>query len=61
MKRGNRSGLELKNLSATMKDTRFISGTQVYLEKGLPAKPGEVRIQLFIATDAADDCYNRLH
>lgn len=32
--------MELKNLAATMKDTRFISGTQVYLEKGLPAKPG---------------------
>lgn len=53
--------MELKNLSSSMKDSRFISGTQVYLEKGLPAKPGEIRIQLFIATDASEECYNRLH
>lgn len=53
--------MELKNLNNTMKDSRFISGTQVYFEKGLPAKPGEVRVQLYLATDAADDAYNRLH
>lgn len=53
--------MELKNLNSTMKDSRFISGTQVYFEKGLPAKPGEIRVQLYLASDAADDVYNRLH
>ena len=40
LRRGTKSGLELKDLKATMKDSRFITGTQVYLDKGLPAKPG---------------------
>ena len=61
LRRGTKSGLELKDLKATMKDSRFITGTQVYLDKGLPAKPGEVRIQLFFAYDADRELYNRLH
>ena len=40
MRRGNRSGLELKNGCATLKDNRFINGTTLFLEKGLPAKMG---------------------
>jgi hypothetical protein len=61
IKRGTKSGMELKNLNITMKDLRFISGTQMYLEKGLPAKPEEVRVQLYLATDAKESSYNRLH
>ena len=61
MRRGTKSGMELKDLKLTMKDSRFITGTQVYLDKGLPANPGEVRIQLFFAYDADREQYNRLH
>lgn len=61
VRRGNRSGLELKNGLSTLKDNRFINGTTLYLEKGLPAKMGEIRIQLFLAEDASPDLFNRLH
>ena len=40
LRRGSKSGMELKDLTLTMKDCKFITGTQVYLDKGLPAKPG---------------------
>jgi hypothetical protein len=61
IRRGNKSGLELKYMEASLKENRFISGTTLFLEKGIPAKLGEVRIQLFLATDAATELYNRLH
>jgi hypothetical protein len=31
MKMGSKSGRELKDLSITLKDARFITGTQIYL------------------------------
>ena len=31
------------------------------MEKGIPAKQGEIRIQLFLGQDAAVDQYSRLH
>jgi len=40
VRRGNRSGLELKNGKATLKENRFINGTTLFLEKGIPAKMG---------------------
>ena len=61
VRRGNRSGMEIKNLEASLKDNRFISGTSLYLEKGLPARMGEIRVQLFLASDAAVELSNRLH
>ena len=48
-KRNSRSGLELKCLTDTLKEYRFITGTQIYLEEGLPAQPGEVRILLHLS------------
>lgn len=36
----------------TMKDAKFIPGKMLHLEKGIPAKQGEVRIQLFFAFNA---------
>jgi hypothetical protein len=35
-----------------MKDAKFITGTQLYFEKGIPAKAGEIRVQLYMAVDA---------
>ena len=61
VKRGNRNGIEIKNGTASLKDNRFINGTTLYLEKGLPAKMGEIRIQLFMAEDASPEIFNRLH
>lgn len=57
-KRGSRSGLELKDLNDTLKDYRFITGTQLYLEEGIPAQPGEVRIILFLSTPTEPSCLN---
>jgi hypothetical protein len=31
IRRGNKSSLELKNLETTLKENRFITGTQLYL------------------------------
>ena len=45
----------------TMKDAKFIPGKMLHLEKGIPAKQGEVRIQLFFAFNAEKQLYNRLH
>jgi len=53
MKWGSKSGRELKDMDITLKDAKFIRGTQVYFDFGIPAKPGEIRIQLFLATDAS--------
>jgi hypothetical protein len=61
VRRGNRSGLELKNGLASLKDNRFINGTTLFLEKGLPAKMGEIRVQLFLSEDAIPSLFNRLH
>ena len=44
-----------------MKESRFITGTTIYFEKGIPAKTGEVRVQLFLAFDAPNQMFNRLH
>ncbi len=53
MKWGTKSGRELKDLEMTLKEARFITGTQIYFDFGIPAQPGEIRIQLFLATDAS--------
>lgn len=51
----------MKNGFASLKENRFINGTTLFLEKGIPAKLGEIRIQLFLAEDASPQLYNRLH
>lgn len=61
VRRGNKSGLELKNGNASLKENRFINGTTLFLEQGIPAKMGEIRIQLFLAEDAVPTLFNRLH
>lgn len=61
MRRGTKSGLQLKNLALSMKESKFITGTQLYFEKGIPAKAGQIRVQLSIAKDAPNQMFNRLH
>lgn len=57
-KRNSRSGLELKSLIDTLKEYRFITGTQIYLDEGLPAQPGEVRILLHLSEPTDPCCLN---
>ena len=58
LKRGNKSGMELKDLEQTLQDLRFISGTQLFIDAGIPALPGELRVILYLSKPTPLDTLN---
>ncbi len=49
LKRGGKMGMELKDLNSTISGQHFVNGSSIFIEKGTPSKPGQYRIQFFLA------------
>lgn len=53
--------MELKDLEQTLQSYRFISGTQIYIENGIPALPDQLRIVLYLSKPTPLDTLNAFH
>lgn len=49
MRRGGRAGIELKEMSKTIRSMNFTNHSSLFLELGRPAKEGEIRVLFYLA------------